>query len=62
MYFQTTARLANGDYLMHLAQFDNLAQSIEAAIRWSSPRKRGGYAIVRDPQGEKVFDSRESIK
>jgi hypothetical protein len=43
-------------------QTDNLAQSIEAAIRWSSPQKRGGYAIVRDPQGEKVFDSRESIK
>ena len=62
MYFQTTARTANGDYLMHLAQFSDLQQSIDAAIRWASKAKRNGYAIVRDHAGKLVFDSRESTK
>ena len=62
MYFQTTARMANGDYLMHLAQFADLEKSIDAAIRWASKAKRGRYAIVCDPAGKLVFDSRDPVK
>jgi len=60
-YYQTTARLANGDYLFHICQFRELEKNIEFAKRfvanpkWSS---KGYYAIVRDPKGQLVFDSR----
>ena len=62
MYYQTTARLKNGDYLMHLAQFSELDRSLHTAQEWAArpkTRKTGGYAIVCAPPGTLVFDSRE---
>ena len=55
--YQTTARLANGEYLFHLVQFRDLDKSIAAAKEWAAIPKwarKGYYAIVCDPQGKQV--------
>ena len=64
-YYQTTARVKNGDYLFHLADFRDLDKSIETAKKWAECPKwknKGYFAIVRDWLGNTVFDSRAEVK
>jgi hypothetical protein len=59
---QTIARVASGDYLMHLAEFREMERSVEVAREWANRPKhvRKGYFAQVLQGGKVVFDTRSA--